>query len=125
MSSIASFANEVANLCHAFDATADDVLRGIGYDQRIGSQFLRPGIGFGGPCFEKDVKSIEHIAGQYNIGRELFSGKGYIYDPFQLYGVALPAPMSSRRRRRMTAPEPRWDSTWAMDHSLAYDCSSS
>jgi UDPglucose 6-dehydrogenase len=68
-----SFANEVANLCDAFDATADDVLRGIGYDQRIGSQFLRPGIGFGGPCFEKDVKSMEHISLKSGVGGELFS----------------------------------------------------
>lgn len=68
-----SFANEVANLCDAFDATADDVLRGIGYDQRIGAQFLRPGIGFGGPCFEKDVKSMEHVALTQGVGRELFS----------------------------------------------------
>jgi UDPglucose 6-dehydrogenase len=68
-----SFANEVANLCDALGATSEDVLRGIGYDRRIGSQFLSPGIGFGGPCFEKDVKSIEHVAGEYNMGRELFS----------------------------------------------------
>jgi UDPglucose 6-dehydrogenase len=68
-----SFANEVANLCDALGATADDVLRGIGYDRRIGSLFLSPGIGFGGPCFEKDVKSIEHVAGVHNMGRELFS----------------------------------------------------
>ena len=39
-------------------------------------------------------------------------------------GVALPARMSSRRRRIMTAPEPRCDSTWAIDHSLSYDCRS-
>jgi UDPglucose 6-dehydrogenase len=68
-----SFANEVANLCDALGATSDDVLRGIGYDRRIGSQFLNPGIGFGGPCFEKDVKSIEHVAAKHNMGRELFS----------------------------------------------------
>jgi UDPglucose 6-dehydrogenase len=68
-----SFANEVANLCDAFEGTADDVLRGIGYDQRIGPQFLRPGIGFGGPCFEKDVKSMEHVARAAGVGRELFS----------------------------------------------------
>ena len=68
-----SFANEIANLCDALGATSDDVLRGIGYDRRIGSQFLNPGIGFGGPCFEKDVKSIEHIAAKHNMGRELFS----------------------------------------------------
>jgi UDPglucose 6-dehydrogenase len=68
-----SFANEIANLCDALGATSDDVLRGIGYDRRIGSQFLMPGIGFGGPCFEKDVKSIEHVAEHHNMGRELFS----------------------------------------------------
>jgi UDPglucose 6-dehydrogenase len=68
-----SFANEVANLCGAFGATSDDVLRGIGYDQRIGSHFLRPGIGFGGPCFEKDVKSVEFVSAQYGLGEGLFS----------------------------------------------------
>ena len=68
-----SFANEIANLCDALGATSDDVLRGIGYDRRIGSEFLKPGIGFGGPCFEKDVKSIEHVASKHNVGSELFS----------------------------------------------------
>lgn len=68
-----SFANEVANLCDAVHAGADDVLRGIGYDSRIGSAFLNPGIGFGGPCFEKDVKSIHHVAGMHDSGRELFA----------------------------------------------------
>jgi len=68
-----SFANEIANLCDALGATSDDVLRGIGYDRRIGSQFLQPGIGFGGPCFEKDVKSIQHVASKHSMGRELFA----------------------------------------------------
>lgn len=68
-----SFANEIANLCDVLGATADDVLRGIGYDRRIGSQFLNPGIGFGGPCFEKDIKSIEHVAATHNMASELFS----------------------------------------------------
>ena len=68
-----SFANEVANLCDALGGGADDVLRGIGYDRRIGAEFLRPGIGFGGPCFEKDVKSIGHVAGSLKTGRELFT----------------------------------------------------
>lgn len=68
-----SFANEVANMCDALGATSDDVLRGIGYDHRIGSDFLRPGIGFGGPCFEKDVRSMAYVAEQHGLGRELFS----------------------------------------------------
>jgi UDPglucose 6-dehydrogenase len=68
-----SFANEVANLCDATGATADDVLRGIGYDRRIGRDFLAPGIGFGGPCFEKDVKSMNYVASQKNTGSQLFA----------------------------------------------------
>jgi len=68
-----SFANEVANFCQTASASADDVLRGVGYDQRIGSLFLNPGIGFGGPCFEKDVKSLRHVAGEYGAGRTLLS----------------------------------------------------
>ena len=68
-----SFANEVANLCDSFGATADDVLRGIGYDHRIGSKFLKPGIGFGGPRFERDVKSMAHAAAKAGVSRELFA----------------------------------------------------
>ena len=68
-----TYANEVANLCDALGAYSDDVLRGMGYDPRIGSEFLRPGIGFGGPCFEKDVKSIRHAAMQLETSSELFS----------------------------------------------------
>ncbi len=67
------FANEVANFCAKTDASADDVLRGVGYDKRIGSLFLNPGIGFGGPCFEKDVKSLHHVATRLGAGRSLLT----------------------------------------------------
>jgi UDPglucose 6-dehydrogenase len=66
-----TFANEIANLCDALGADADDVLRGVGYDRRIGSAFLMPGIGFGGPCFEKDLKSLRRIAERRNVRCEL------------------------------------------------------
>ena len=68
-----SFANEVANFCAKANANADDVLRGVGYDRRIGDLFLSPGIGFGGPCFEKDVKSLYHVSGKYGVGGRLLS----------------------------------------------------
>lgn len=68
-----SFANEVANLCDALGADARDVLVGIGHDRRIGTAFLMPGIGFGGPCFEKDVKSLNHVAGLVESGNELLA----------------------------------------------------
>jgi UDPglucose 6-dehydrogenase len=68
-----SFANEVANMCCTLDADATAVLRGVGADSRIGSAFLNPGIGFGGPCFEKDVLSLDHIARERGIGGELLA----------------------------------------------------
>ncbi len=68
-----SFANEVANICHSLGTHVDDVLLGIGADRRIGREFLRPGIGFGGPCFEKDVKGVVHFSRQAGAVQELFS----------------------------------------------------
>lgn len=68
-----SFANEVANLCDAVDADALNVLAGIGSDSRIGKLFLQPGIGYGGPCFDKDVRSMHHVATQHDTSRELLS----------------------------------------------------
>lgn len=66
-----SFANEVASMCDALGADAGDVLHGVGHDRRIGPAFLAPGIGFGGPCFEKDVQSLHHAATRLGSGREL------------------------------------------------------
>jgi UDPglucose 6-dehydrogenase len=68
-----SFANEVANFCDAVDADALAVLSGVGYDSRIGRSFLYPGIGFGGPCFEKDLKSLNFVAQQHGASRELIA----------------------------------------------------
>ena len=68
-----TFANQVANLCDGVGANALEVLRGVGADNRIGSRFLEPGIGFGGPCFEKDVKSLNFISKQHGTGNDLFS----------------------------------------------------
>ena len=53
-----SFMNAMADLCKKTGADVDLVRRGIGSDQRIGSQFLFPGVGYGGSCFPKDVKAL-------------------------------------------------------------------
>ncbi len=55
-----SFVNEIANLCDAAGADVTAVATGIGLDPRIGPLFLRPGIGFGGSCFAKDLRSLAH-----------------------------------------------------------------
>ena len=52
-----SFINEMANICANLGADIDSVRRGMGYDRRIGFEFLFPGVGYGGSCFPKDVKA--------------------------------------------------------------------
>ncbi len=57
-----SFINAVSNICEANDADVEEVVEGIGSDQRIGGQFLKPGIGYGGSCFPKDLKALRAVA---------------------------------------------------------------
>jgi UDPglucose 6-dehydrogenase len=58
-----SFINEIANVCEEVGADVGEVARGIGSDTRIGSSFLRAGIGYGGSCFPKDVSALKMLAG--------------------------------------------------------------
>jgi len=57
-----TFANAVANVCEAVGADVRDVLLGMGYDKRIGFEFLKPGPGYGGSCFPKDISALIRIA---------------------------------------------------------------
>ena len=58
-----SFINEIANIAEGTGADVRDIAQGIGLDSRIGPQFLRAGIGFGGSCFPKDVHALKSYAG--------------------------------------------------------------
>jgi UDPglucose 6-dehydrogenase len=56
-----SFINEVAQLCEAMGVDVEDVVRGVAQDDRIGSHFFRPGIGYGGSCLPKDTAALRYM----------------------------------------------------------------
>jgi UDPglucose 6-dehydrogenase len=69
-----SFVNALAGLCEEVGADARDVLLGLGYDKRIGFEFLRPGPGWGGSCLPKDTRALLHIAKEAGYDFSLLAG---------------------------------------------------
>jgi UDPglucose 6-dehydrogenase len=59
-----SFINAVANVCEAVGADVEEVRIGVGSDARIGNEFLRPGLGYGGSCFPKDLLAFRSTAAE-------------------------------------------------------------
>jgi UDPglucose 6-dehydrogenase len=66
-----SFINEMAIICAGLGADIDSVRRGMGYDRRIGFEFLFPGVGYGGSCFPKDVKALAQTAQEIGVDAKL------------------------------------------------------
>lgn len=66
-----SFMNEMARLAEMVDADIQSVELGIGADRRVGPEFLSAGIGFGGSCFPKDLKSLLSIGAKWSIPMHL------------------------------------------------------
>lgn len=61
-----TFINEMAHLCAALNSDVNDLARGIGLDPRIGPAFLRPGPGYGGSCFPKDILALSALGHEAN-----------------------------------------------------------
>lgn len=68
-----SFINEIANICEKVEANIDEVAFGMGMDTRVGNQFLKAGIGYGGSCFPKDTKALKKIAENVDYDFNLLS----------------------------------------------------
>jgi UDPglucose 6-dehydrogenase len=69
-----SFVNAIAAVCEAVGADVKDVVLGMGYDKRIGHEFLRPGPGWGGSCFPKDSRALVRIAEDAGYSFDLLAG---------------------------------------------------
>ncbi len=69
-----SFINAVAAVCEAVGADIKDVALGMGYDRRIGHEFLKPGPGWGGSCFPKDTRAMIRIAEDAGYDFNLLKG---------------------------------------------------
>jgi UDPglucose 6-dehydrogenase len=66
-----SYANVIADLCEKIGADVEEVTHAMGLDPRIGGQFLRAGLGFGGFCFPKDLQAFVHLAGTVGVDFEI------------------------------------------------------
>lgn len=69
-----SFINEIANICERVGADVEEVAFAMGLDKRIGPEFLKAGIGYGGSCFPKDTKALIQIAGNVAYDFEVLKG---------------------------------------------------
>ena len=68
-----SFINEVARLCDALGVEVDHVVAGIGHDERIGTHFFKPGIGFGGSCLPKDIAALRYMGEALGVSTPVLS----------------------------------------------------
>ncbi len=82
-----SFTNAVSRICDAVGADIEKVALGMGLDPRIGKQFLKAGVGFGGSCFPKDVSAFLHISEKLGTRFELLADVLKINDAQAKYFV--------------------------------------
>lgn len=66
-----SYANMIGDIANRLDCDANKILSAVGSDSRIGSKYLKPGFGFGGPCFPRDNRALAKCAHEVNIHAEI------------------------------------------------------
>ncbi|HEY2857347.1 MAG TPA: UDP-glucose/GDP-mannose dehydrogenase family protein [Terracidiphilus sp.] len=99
-----SFINAVANLAESADADIEEIAAGIGMDARIGSRFLRAGIGYGGSCFPKDVAAFQWVAHQQGYKFQLLDEIRRINDAQQeIFFNKIVSTLWSLRGKRLAA----------------------
>ena len=69
-----SFINEIAGLSEKIGGNIGHIIEGLELDPRIGPGYLQPGIGFGGPCLDKDLRALITVAGENSYDPVLFNG---------------------------------------------------
>lgn len=85
-----SFINMIANLCQVLPKSdVEDIAKGIGYDKRIGSLFLKAGIGWGGSCFPKDLAALKSFSRSLNLDLPLLDATMIVneYQPINVVNI--------------------------------------
>lgn len=97
-----SFINEVADLCEAYGADVDAVAAGVGLDPRIGSGYLRPGIGYGGSCLPKELANLVRLGRSRGLPMRMLGAAGEANDErAELVADRLEATFGSLDGRRV------------------------
>lgn len=73
-----SYANVIADLCERIGADVEEVTHAMGLDPRIGTQFLKAGLGFGGFCFPKDIQAFIHLAASVGIDFDMLKAAEHV-----------------------------------------------
>ena len=73
-----SYANVISDLCERIGADVEEVTHAMGLDPRIGTQFLKAGLGFGGFCFPKDIQAFIHLASSVGVDFDMLKAAEHV-----------------------------------------------